>query len=107
MEISLKVPRKYGKQNDTLGFSCHGWILIWLNRHLERARIVFAIESEMSTEERDSPKNKYWTNVDDERYLQVEEVDDKAFLGDDDEDEGEEDQKEEEEEKSEAVQTKL
>jgi len=28
--------------------------------HLERARIVFAIENEMSTAERESPANKYW-----------------------------------------------
>ena len=54
-------------------------------RHLERARIVFAIENEMSTEERNLTTNKYWTNVDGERYLQVEEVDEKCFLGEDDE----------------------
>ena len=47
---------------------------------MERARIVFAIENEMSTAERDSPENKYWTNVDGERYLQVEEFDEKTFL---------------------------
>jgi hypothetical protein len=58
----------------------------FLSRHLERARIVFAIESEMSTEERDLPTNKYWTNIDGERYLQVEEVDENAFLS---EEEGE------------------
>lgn len=50
---------------------------------MERARIVFAIENEMSTEERDLPTNKYWTNIDDERYLQVEEVDEQAFLSED------------------------
>ena len=49
-------------------------------RHLERARIVFAIENEMSNEERNLSTNKYWTNVDGERYLQVEDVDEKAFL---------------------------
>ena len=53
---------------------------------MERARIVFAIENEMSTEERDSPKNKYWTNIDDERYLQVEEVDENTFLSEDEDD---------------------
>lgn len=58
-------------------------------RHLERARIVFAIENEMSTEERNFPTNKYWTNVDDERYLQVEEVDDQCFRDADDQDEEE------------------
>lgn len=60
---------------------------------MERARIVFAIENEMSTEERNLPANKYWTNVDGERYLQVEEVDEKAFLvesgGDDGDDDAE------------------
>jgi hypothetical protein len=39
--------------------------------HLERARIVFAIENEMSTEEREDPKNKYWTTIEGKRYLQV------------------------------------
>jgi hypothetical protein len=34
----------------------------------------------MSTEERNIPTNKYWTNIDGERYLQVEEVDEEAFL---------------------------
>lgn len=56
---------------------------------MERARIVFAIENEMSTEERNFPTNKYWTNVDDERYLQVEEVDDQCFRDADDQDEEE------------------
>ena len=41
----------------------------------------------MSTDERNMPANKYWTNVDGERYLQVEEVDDQCFRdGDDDDD---------------------
>ncbi len=52
---------------------------IYFNRHLERARVVFAIENEMSTEERNLDANKYWTNVDGERYLQVEEVDKDYF----------------------------
>jgi hypothetical protein len=55
---------------------------------LERARIVFAIESEMSTEERDLPTNKYWTNIDGERYLQVEEVDENAFLSEEEKEAG-------------------
>jgi len=42
--------------------------------HLERARIVYAIESEMTTDERQDRKNSYWTMVDEERYLQVQEV---------------------------------
>ena len=61
-------------------------------RHLERARIVFAIESEMDTEERNLPQNKYWTNVDGERYLQVEDVDEKAFLARHGDDESAEDE---------------
>ncbi len=40
----------------------------------------------MSTEERNLPTNKYWTNIDDERYLQVEEVNDNCFRSDDDDD---------------------
>jgi len=39
--------------------------------HLERARIVFAIEHEMGDEERAKPENKYWTEVNGQRYLQV------------------------------------
>lgn len=54
---------------------------------MERARIVFAIENEMTAKERDSPGNKYWTNIDDERYLQVEEIDKKCFRGDSDDEE--------------------
>ncbi len=54
---------------------------------MERARVVFAIENEMSTEERNLDANKYWTNVDGERYLQVEEVDKDYFRdGNDDTD---------------------
>ena len=52
----------------------------------------------MSTEERNLATNKYWTNIDDERYLQVEEVNDQCFRGaaaadDDDDDKKEEDSK--------------
>jgi hypothetical protein len=35
---------------------------------------VFAIENEMSTNERNLDANKYWTTIDGERYLQVQEV---------------------------------
>ncbi len=65
------------------------FLFLCINRHLERARIVFAIENEMSTEERNLPANKYWTNVDNERYLQVEEVDDKGFVGEEGDDDAE------------------
>ena len=61
---------------DTYGNIIEGATQVW---HLERARIVFAIEGEMSTEERNLEGNKYWTNIDGERYLQVEEIDEKAF----------------------------
>ncbi len=54
------------------------------NRHLERARIVFAIENEMSTEERNSATNKYWTDIDKERYLQVVEFNNRCFRNNDD-----------------------
>ncbi|CAF1036236.1 unnamed protein product [Rotaria magnacalcarata] len=69
---------------DTYGNVIEGATQIW---HLERARIVFAIENEMSGEERNLDTNKYWTNIDGERYLQVEEVDDASFLHDDTEEE--------------------
>jgi hypothetical protein len=39
--------------------------------HLERSRIIFAIEHEMSREERNSTENKYWSLIDGKRYLQV------------------------------------
>ncbi|CAF5177494.1 unnamed protein product, partial [Rotaria sp. Silwood1] len=61
---------------DTYGNVIEGATQIW---HLERARIVFAIENEMSIDERKLDKNKYWTNVDGQRYLQVEEVDKNCF----------------------------
>ncbi|CAF0801749.1 unnamed protein product [Adineta ricciae] len=77
---------------DTYGNVIEGATQIW---HLERARIVFAIESEMSTEERNLQANKYWTNVDGERYLQVEEVDDECFRDAGDENDAGEDNKEE------------
>lgn len=57
---------------------------------MERARIVFAIENEMSTADRDLPTNKYWTNIDGERYLQVEEVDEQWFAEEDENDEKDE-----------------
>ncbi len=41
---------------------------------MERTRIVLAIENDMSTDDRKLDANKYWTNVEGERYLQVEEV---------------------------------
>lgn len=67
---------------------------------MERARIVFAIENEMSTADRDLPTNKYWTNIDGERYLQVEEVDEQWFAEEDENDENDEkDEKDEKEEK--------
>src|SRR5689334_3407355 len=64
--------------------------------HLERARIIFAIENEMTSGERSSVENKYWTLVNGERFLQVLEVNpdhfkaegkkkDKKKKGDDDE----------------------
>lgn len=63
---------------------------------MERARIVFAIENEMSTEERTLEQNKYWTNVDGERYLQVEEIDESSFRDDEDEDDDDDKEKDDE-----------
>ncbi|CAF4180884.1 unnamed protein product [Rotaria magnacalcarata] len=42
--------------------------------HLERARIALEIENGMSSSERKSEVNKYWVDIQGERYLQVEEV---------------------------------
>ena len=39
--------------------------------HLERARIVFAIEHEMGAEERGKRSNKYWHVIAGKRFLQV------------------------------------
>jgi len=47
--------------------------------HLERARIIFAIENEMSATERNLKENRYWTMVDNERYLQAQEVNSDHF----------------------------
>ena len=44
----------------------------------------------MSTADRDLPTNKYWTNIDGERYLQVEEVDEQWFAEEDENDEKDE-----------------
>ncbi|CAF4952987.1 unnamed protein product, partial [Rotaria sp. Silwood1] len=44
--------------------------------HLERARIALNIESRMSTSKRQLNINKYWVDVQGERYLQVEQVND-------------------------------
>ncbi|CAF1179198.1 unnamed protein product [Adineta steineri] len=61
---------------DTYGNVIESATQIW---HLERARIIFAIENEMSIDERMLDKNKYWTNVDGQRYLQIEEIDKDCF----------------------------
>jgi len=55
--------------------------------HLERARVVTSIENEMTASERDANLNKYWTVVDKQRYLQVQEVDEKHFASDPEEEE--------------------
>lgn len=47
--------------------------------HLERARIIFAIENEMTSEERSDVENKYWTSIDGKRFLQVLEVNPNHF----------------------------
>ena len=44
----------------------------WL---LERARIIFSIEYELSEEERLEPANRYWITIAGKRYIQVEEID--------------------------------
>ncbi len=81
------MQHKSGKSNSSFDLKDHIFLFyLNQNRHLERARIVFAIENEMSTEERNLPTNKYWTNIDDERYLQVEEVNDQCFRDVPDED---------------------
>jgi hypothetical protein len=57
-----------------------------LNRHLERARIALDVETGMLTFQRKSKVNKYWVDVQGERYLQVEQVNNDLFYSKDDED---------------------
>ena len=40
---------------------------------------MFAIENEMSMDERKLERNRYWTNINGKRYLQVEEIDQNYF----------------------------
>ncbi|CAF4221140.1 unnamed protein product, partial [Rotaria sordida] len=47
--------------------------------HLERTRIVLDIESGISASKRQSSINKYWVDIQGERYLQVEQMDDDVF----------------------------
>lgn len=47
--------------------------------HLERARVIMAIENEMTTEERKNPRNKYFVEIAGERYLQIYDNDKKHF----------------------------
>ncbi len=48
-------------------------------RHLERARIALDVENGMATSERKLAVNKYWVDVQGERYLQVEQVNNDLF----------------------------
>jgi len=48
-------------------------------RHLERARIALDVENGMGTSERKLAVNKYWVDVQGERYLQVEQVNNDLF----------------------------
>jgi len=68
---------------DTYGNIIEHSTQLW---HLERARIVFAIENEMSVEERHLDANKYWATVSGKRYLQVQQVDDEHFGEEEDSD---------------------
>ncbi|CAF3781223.1 unnamed protein product [Adineta steineri] len=53
--------------------------------HLERARIALDVESSMSTSERKLKAHKYWVEVQGERYLQVEQVNNELFKSKDEE----------------------
>ncbi len=56
-------------------------------RHLERARIALDIENGMTPSQRKKKINKYWVDVQGERYLQVEQVNNNLFYTkDEDED---------------------
>jgi len=49
------------------------------NWQLERARIIFAVENEMSPEERKEPRNSYFFTMDGKRYMQINEVQEDHF----------------------------
>ncbi|UJR09267.1 hypothetical protein I4U23_013512 [Adineta vaga] len=53
--------------------------------HLERARIALDVENNMSANERKLKAHKYWVDVQGERYLQVEQVNNTLFETKDDE----------------------
>jgi len=54
-------------------------VFFLINRHLQRARIVFKIEKQMSKKQRNMELNRYWTVINGERYLQVEVIDNNCF----------------------------
>ncbi|CAF3382314.1 unnamed protein product [Rotaria sp. Silwood2] len=53
--------------------------------HLERARIALDLENGISMSKRHLNSNKYWVDVQGERYLQVEQVHDDHFYPKNDE----------------------
>ena len=71
-------------------------------RHLERTRIALDIERNLSEEERTLTKNRYWVDIEGERYFQVERVNSKLFRSKDqkhdDDDDDENDEKNDEKE---------
>ena len=67
--LIAKMGDTYGRISDQAE---HRWLL-------EKARMVLSIEESMSEEERLLDSNTYWINVDGDRYLQVEEVDEKHY----------------------------
>ncbi len=46
---------------------------------LERARIIFAIENEMSFEQRNDEKTRYWLERQEKRYIQILDIDKTHF----------------------------
>jgi hypothetical protein len=52
----------------------HSFVIVPCPRHLERTRIALDIERNMSVDDRQSKQNKYWLDLRNERYLQVEQV---------------------------------
>lgn len=48
--------------------------------HMERARIIRSIESELSPDDRFSERNRYWTVIRGKAFLQLEESDPDAYL---------------------------
>lgn len=68
------LPHAYTRPQSLCHMHTFSRICLSTNSIYQWARIIASIENEMSAEERELPSNKYWTVVDGQKYLQVEEL---------------------------------